>query len=36
MEKKSIWKYYKFPIILIGSVILGSIIGIILRRRLLF
>ena len=31
--KKSIWQSYKFPIILISSIILGSIIGIIFKEK---
>lgn len=35
MEKKksSIWQNYKFPIILLGSIILGSIIGLVLGEK---
>lgn len=35
MEKKrsSIWQHYKFPIILLGSIILGSIIGLVLGEK---
>lgn len=35
MEKnrKSIWKNYKFPLILLGSIILGSIIGLVIGER---
>lgn len=35
MEKnrKSIWKHYKFPLILLGSIILGSIIGLVIGER---
>lgn len=35
MDKKrgSIWKNYKFPIILLGSIILGSIIGLVMGEK---
>ena len=35
MEKKknSIWQNYKFPIILLGSIVLGSIIGLVLGEK---
>lgn len=32
-EKKSFWKYYKFPIILLSSIILGSIIGLVMGEK---
>ncbi|WP_077368707.1 dicarboxylate/amino acid:cation symporter [Anaerosalibacter sp. Marseille-P3206] len=32
-EKKSFWQYYKFPIILLSSIILGSIIGLIMGEK---
>ena len=32
-EKQSLWEYYKFPIILLSSIILGSIIGLILGEK---
>lgn len=32
-KRKSIWKNYKFPLILLGSIILGSIIGLVIGER---
>lgn len=32
-ENKSIWEYYKFPLILLGSIILGSIIGLLAGEK---
>lgn len=32
-EKKSFWQYYKFPIILLSSIILGSIIGLVMGEK---
>ncbi|WMJ80540.1 dicarboxylate/amino acid:cation symporter [Clostridium sp. MB40-C1] len=32
-KKASIWKNYRFPIVLIGSIILGSIIGIVMGKK---
>lgn len=32
-EKVSIWKNYRFPIILLGSIILGSIIGLVMGEK---
>lgn len=33
IEKKSFWQYYKFPIVLLSSIILGSIIGLIMGEK---
>ena len=33
MNKKSFWNYYRFPIILLSSIILGSIIGLIMGEK---
>jgi len=33
VNKKSFWQYYRFPIILLSSIILGSIIGLILGEK---
>ncbi|WP_236913439.1 dicarboxylate/amino acid:cation symporter [Clostridium sp. Cult1] len=33
MNKKSFWDYYRFPIILLSSIILGSIIGLIMGEK---
>ncbi|NMA86073.1 MAG: dicarboxylate/amino acid:cation symporter [Tissierellia bacterium] len=32
-ERQNLWEYYKFPIILLSSIILGSIIGLVLGER---
>lgn len=32
-NKKSFWEYYKFPIILLSSIILGSVIGLIMGEK---
>lgn len=32
-KKRSIWQNYKFPIILLGSIILGSIIGLVMGEK---
>lgn len=32
-DKKSFWQYYRFPIILISSIILGSILGLIMKDK---
>lgn len=31
--KKSFWQYYKFPIILLSAIILGSIIGLVFGKK---
>ena len=33
INRKSLWEYYRFPIILLSSIILGSIIGLIIGER---
>lgn len=33
VNKKSFWEYYRFPIILLSSIILGSIIGLIIGEK---
>lgn len=33
INRKSLWQYYRFPIILLASIILGSIIGLIIGER---
>ena len=33
INKKSFWHYYRFPIILLSSIVLGSIIGLILGQK---
>lgn len=32
-NKKSFWEYYRFPVILLSSIILGSIIGLIMGEK---
>ena len=32
-EKQSVWKSYRFPILLISSIIIGSIIGLVMGER---
>lgn len=32
-EKKSFWQYYRFPIILLSSIIIGSIIGLVMGEK---
>lgn len=32
-NKKSLWEYYRFPIILLSSIILGSIIGLVIGEK---
>ncbi|MCG4586399.1 dicarboxylate/amino acid:cation symporter, partial [Anaerosalibacter bizertensis] len=32
-KKKSFWQYYRFPIILLSSIILGCIIGLIMGEK---
>ena len=36
MDKKKIWDNYKFPLILLGGIIIGAIVGLVMGRRRLF
>ena len=36
MDKKKIWESYRFPLILLGGIILGAILGAILGRKQLY
>lgn len=33
MDKKSLWKSYRFPIILVGGIVIGAILGIVLGEK---
>ena len=33
MDKKKIWESYRFPLILLGGIILGAIIGAVLGEK---
>ena len=33
MKKKTIWEHYRFPLLLLGSIVIGSILGVVLGEK---